>query len=82
MSLCPCLQITSSSVGINPIQGQYDGVKITQATMMLATYDRVDPNEPVVMTHAQTFDGRCAMSSLSWEWMPQPAKLYYIKCKA
>lgn len=26
--------------------------------MMLATYDRVNPNEPVVMTHAQTFDGR------------------------
>ena len=52
------LQVTSSSVGINPIQGQYDSIKIEHANMMLATYDRVNPNEPVVMTHAQTFDGR------------------------
>ncbi|KAK9853368.1 hypothetical protein WJX84_002901 [Apatococcus fuscideae] len=54
----PDYTITSSSVGINPIQGRYNDIKIHQASMMLATYDKVDPNEPVVMTHAQTFDGR------------------------
>lgn len=57
---CPHLQITSSSVGINPIASENGPIKILRTHMMLSTFGITSPTEAGTMTHAHTFGKRSA----------------------
>ena len=52
------LQITSSSVGINPIAAENGPIKILRTHMMLSTFGITSATEAGTMTHAHTFGKR------------------------
>lgn len=54
------LQITSSSVGINPIAAETGPIKILRNHMMLSTFGITSATEAGTMTHAHTFGKRCS----------------------
>ena len=53
-------QATASSIGVNPIAAAYGPVKVNRAHLMLATYGVTSPTEAGSMTHAHTFNSKCA----------------------
>ena len=52
------MQVTASSVGVNPIQAQYGSLHVRSVHMMLSTYNAVSVEEAGMMTHAHTFADR------------------------
>ena len=52
------MQVSSSSLGVSPVQAAYGQLKVKQQHMMLATYGLVKPDHAEIMTHAHTFDAR------------------------
>ena len=53
-------QATASSIGRNPIAASYGPVKVMRAHLLLATYGVTSPTEAGHMTHAHTFNNKCA----------------------
>ncbi len=52
------MQITSSSVGVNPIAVENGPLKVLRCHMMLSTFGITSETEAGTMTHAHTFGNR------------------------
>ncbi len=57
-------QATASSIGMNPIAAAYGPVKVKRTHLLLATYGVTSPTEAGHMTHAHTFNNKCAPPDL------------------
>lgn len=52
------MQITSSSVGVNPIPANNGPIQVQRTHMMLSTFGITSEKEAGTMTHAHTFNNR------------------------
>ena len=61
-----CLvQVTASSVGVNPIPVENGPLRVNKAHMMLSTFGITSPTEAGTMTHAHTFANKYARQPIS-----------------